>query len=213
MNPNDLVRDGILRYLYNIHKNARGPKTTSIGIRDLQKALKEQDFNQKEVTSNLDYLVQKCWAKKEVDNRAFTTKKGTTQQAERVTYKISYVGIDKLEGASLYQREDKENSINITNIRGVTVVGRGNIVNTNFAELASVLNELRNAIGKESAISGNDKLTLVADIDSIQSQLQKPDPNKSVIRAIWLGIQNSVIAGQFIELMGKAGVLLAPMLT
>jgi len=40
-NPNDIIRDAILRHLYEIHKKARSPDSTAIGIRDLQRDLKK----------------------------------------------------------------------------------------------------------------------------------------------------------------------------
>lgn len=59
-----------------------------------------------------------------------------TQQSEVRTYKISDVGIDKLEGASSYRLQEHLSRVNITNIRGVTIIGDGNVVNTNLADLS-----------------------------------------------------------------------------
>lgn len=86
MNPNDVIRDSILRYLYDVHGAAKSPKSAATGIRDLQKAMKEaHGYKQQEVASNLDYLIQKGWAVTVVEDRSFQTPRGTTQQAERVT--------------------------------------------------------------------------------------------------------------------------------
>lgn len=58
-NPDDLIRDAILRHLFNVHKSARSPAKAGIGIRDLHSALKvSHGYKQQEVGNNLDYLVQ-----------------------------------------------------------------------------------------------------------------------------------------------------------
>lgn len=102
-NPNDEIRDKILRHLYEVHRRARGPRGVGIGIRDLQTALRAQGVKQADLVANLDYLVQKGWVRETVEQRTFRTKGGTTQVSERRTYKISDIGIDKLEGASFYR--------------------------------------------------------------------------------------------------------------
>src|SRR5690242_18277969 len=103
-NPNDVVRDEVLRHLYSVHKKARSPKTSGLKITELARALKPRGFKLQDVASNLDYLVQKGWVREVIETRTFTTPKGTTQQAEKRSYKISDVGIDHLEEASLYER-------------------------------------------------------------------------------------------------------------
>jgi len=143
----DAVRDALLRYLLSVHRKAKSPRSAGIGIRDLQKAMKvKSGIKQQVVGSNLDYLVQKGWVKEVVFARSFQTPRGTMQQAEKVTYKISDTGIDRLEGASTYQRSDLRPHVNITNVQGVTVVGEGNVVNTTFTDLSRVLSDLRTAV-------------------------------------------------------------------
>jgi len=51
----------------------------------------------------LDYLVQKGWVRQVIQHRTFTTPKGTTRSSEQKKYKISDIGIDKLEGASVFE--------------------------------------------------------------------------------------------------------------
>ena len=116
-NPNDLTRDAILRHLYAVHQKARSPRSAAVLVSELTKALKTEGFKQQDVASNLDYLVQKGWVRQVVEERKFTTPRGTTQSAERVTYKISDTGIDRLEAASIYQRGSVAPHVNITNIR------------------------------------------------------------------------------------------------
>src|SRR5437667_8024900 len=105
-NPNDAIRDAILRHLHGVHKKARSPKSAGLLVSELSRALKTKGYKQQEVASNLDYLVQKGWVREIVEHRSFTTKAGTTQSAERRTYKVSDSGIDRLEAASMYQRSE-----------------------------------------------------------------------------------------------------------
>src|SRR5947199_3055753 len=87
--PSDEVRDAVLRNLYEVHRRAKSPRSASIGIQDLQKALRlKHGYKQQEVASELDYLLQKGWAVEVVRERTFQTPGGTTRQAERITYKI-----------------------------------------------------------------------------------------------------------------------------
>lgn len=138
-----------------------------------------------------------------------TTPSGMTQQSEVRTYKISDVGIDKLEGASAYRRKEHFARINITNIKGVTIIGDGNVVNTDFTDLSRALADLERAVSESSELSDEQKLDAIADIGSLQSQLSKPAPNRQIIDVLWDGIQKAVTAAGFIELMRGIGTLIS----
>jgi len=212
-NPSDVIRDAILRHLYSIHENARGPKTVAIGIRDIQRAMKAVGIVQKQVNSNLDYLLQKGWVAKVEERKTFTTKGGTTQESVSTMYKISDVGIDSLEGASAYQRKGDLSHINITNIRGVTVVGTGNIVNTELTDLSDVLAEIETALTASNKLSEEDKLNAIADIGTIQSQLSRPEPKKGIIKEAWQGVEVAATAAGFVDLLQKGAVLVSSFLS
>lgn len=211
-NPHDVVRDAILRHLYAVHSKARSPKTAGLKITELTQSLKPQGFKQQEVASNLDYLVQKGWVREVIEKRSFTTPRGTTQQAEKRTYKISDSGIDRLEAASLYQRPAVAPHINISSIHGVTVVGEGNVVNTTFTDLSKVLSDAKVAVLAEPQLSEGQKLETIADIDSLQAQLQKPNPDKSVIQKLWSGIEKVAAVGGAVEFLRRAAELIQPLL-
>lgn len=181
-------------------------------IRELTTALKSKGYKQQEIASNLDYLVQKGWVREVIEQRSFTTPRGTTQHSERRSYKISDSGIDRLEAASTYRRSEMESRINITNIRGVTVVGDGNVVNTTFTDLSRVLTDMKQAVLNEPKLQDNQKLNVVADIDALQAQLQKPEPQRSVIQALWSGVEKVAAVGGAIELVHRASELSRPLL-
>lgn len=210
MNPNDSVRDAILRELYAIHEKAKSPRSASVGVRELQALLRPRGFKQSEVASNLDYLIQKGWVRDVIEERSFVTPRGTRQPAQKVSYKISDVGIDKLEGASTYERPT-EPGINITTISGVTVVGDGNVVNTTFADASTALVELRRLILTAEAISEEDRLNAVADIDSLQGQLQRPNPRADIVRSLWGTIRAVATAGGFVNAAERVSEALGPL--
>lgn len=211
-NPNDAIRDAILRHLHVVHQKSRSPRSAGLLTSELSKALKVKGYKQQEVASNLDYLVQKGWVREVVENRSFMTKAGTTQNAERRTYKISDSGIDRLEAASMYQRSDVASRVNITNIKGVTVVGNGNVVNTTFTDLSRVLNDLKQAILQEPTLADARKLDIAADIDSLEAQLQKPEPKKSIVQMLWSGIEKAAAVGGAIDILSRAAALIEPLL-
>lgn len=211
-NANDVVRDAILRHLLSVHKKARSPKSASLKISDLTRALKPEGFKGQHVGSNLDYLVQKGWVREVIEYRSFTTPKGTTQQAEKRSYKISDSGIDRFESASMYELAPASPHINISNIHGVTVVGGGNVVNTTFTDLAKVLSDARQAVLRESQLSEENKLSVVADIDSLQAQLQKPNLDKTVIQRLWSAIEKVAAVGGAVELIRRVSELIGPLL-
>lgn len=207
MEKNDTIRDLVLRTLYERHTNAKGIKNISIGIRELHQLVKGK-IKVQELNSNLDYLVQKGWVKKEVTRSQFITRGGFNKTSEKISYKISDIGIDKLEGASLYSTTVKKEGINITNIDSVMVIGDGNIVNASMTELSELLKTLRNEIEKSETYDSEQKLGVISDIDSIQSQLSKPKPLIEIVKTIWKGIENFVTAGEFVELITKITLLI-----
>ncbi len=207
-NPNDSIRNKILRYLYGLRGKARGPKSLEVGIRELQAGLKKDKIKQSDLISNLDYLVQKGWVRRTVETRPYTTPQGFTRQNEKVTYKISDVGIDRLEGASSYRREDTFSRINVTTIRGVTVIGSGNVVNTNFTDASELLSELEKQLATSEGISDEDQLNALADIGTIQSQLAKPEPDMTIVQRAWHGAERIVTAAGLVELGAKIAMVL-----
>lgn len=211
-NPNDIVRDAILRFLYSMHQKARSPKSAGLKISELTRALKTQGYKQQQVGSNLDYLVQKGWVREVVEMRSFRTPRGTMQQAEKRTYKVSDSGIDRLESASMYKHAPASTHINVSNVNGVTVIGDGNVVNTTFTGLSKILADTREAVLSEPTLSEEDKLSAVADIESLQSQLQKPKPDKTVIERLWSAIERLATVGGVAELIKMAHEHIGPLL-
>ncbi len=185
-NPDDQKRDAILRYLYQRHKSARGIAMIPVGIQDLQREMKDQHaMKQAEVSSNLDYLVQVGWVREVVKERSFKTPRGMELSREQTKYKISDVGIDHLEAGTMFKKPDAIGHVNITNVRGVTIVGDGNVVNSEFADASRALDELDRAVDASTRLSDEQKLDAAGDLSTIRTQIAKKNPDHSIIRAAW----------------------------
>lgn len=180
----DEICEIILKFFYNVHKNARSLKKARLKISAVKKALKREGLTEREIVSNLDYLIQTNWVKKEVESRQVRTSRGTINVPIE-HYKISDKGIDHFEGISRFQRLHEPAGINITNIQGVTIVGDRNIVNAQFADLYRSLGLLSEEILKSDKLSDEDKLNYTAEIDTIKSQLSKTVPDKSIVAKAW----------------------------
>src|SRR5438445_341606 len=85
MNPDDDIRDKLLRFLHERHRTTKGITKIPIGIRDLQKEMKDRHgLKQNQVASNLDYLIQVGWVKEVVKERSFKTAGGMELHPEQV---------------------------------------------------------------------------------------------------------------------------------
>ena len=74
--------------------------------------------------------------------------------------------------------------------------------------MGQALAELRKAI-TQSDVSADQKVGFVADIDTIESQLAKPEPNRGIIAAAWNAVQAAASINGCAALVGKIGGLIA----
>lgn len=214
MNRDDRKRDAILRFLYQRHKKTRGISKIPIGIRDLQSEMKNQHgMTQAEVASNLDYLVQVLWVREVVKERDFTTPKGMKVSQEQVKYKISDTGINHLEAGSVFKKPQSASHINITNIKGVTILGDGNIVNTEFTDLSRAIDEMDQAIAESQSLTDEQKLDAAADLSTIRAQLAKPKPDRSIVSAAWKGLSAIATMDGVVSAATRVGTLLGALLS
>jgi hypothetical protein len=116
--------------------------------------------------------------------KSFTAPGGTVIPSSTSFYKITAAGIDKIEGPGEFTMP-KFHGIKIEATgQNIITLGDGNQINAKFGELGEALARLREAIAQSSAIDAR-KMELVADIDTIQSQLVKPEPNRGIVKAAW----------------------------
>lgn len=185
---NNEIRRIMLQYFYDRNKNAtsaRGKKGSAVKISDVKKEIKaSHGLTQQEVQSNLTYLISQGWVEEDTVEKSFTAPGGTVIPSSTSFYKITAAGIDKIEGPGEFTIP-KFHGIKIEATgQNIITLGDGNQINAKFGELGQALAELREAIAKSNAPEA-DKMGLVADIDTIESQLAKPEPNRSIIRAAW----------------------------
>jgi hypothetical protein len=214
MNPNDNRRDKILRFLYDRHQTAKGITAIPIGIQDLRREMKKRyGMKQSEVASNLDYLIQVGWVRPEVKSRSFVTGRGMVLDREQTKYKISEVGINHLEAASMFKKPQAASQVNITNVQGVTVVGDGNVVNAKYTEVSSALDELDQAIADSRQLTDEQKLDAAGDLSAIRAQVAKKNPNPSVIRGAWEGLKALPVLGNLADVVARVGKLMSDLLS
>jgi len=214
MNPNDDRRDKILRFLYERHQTANGITAIPIGILDLRREMKTRyGMKQPEVASNLDYLIQVGWVRPEIKSRSFVTGRGMVLPREQTKYKISEVGINHLEAASMFKKPHASSNVNITNVKGVTIVGDGNIVNAKFTELSRALDELDQAIADSKQLTDEQKLDAAGDISTIRAQVAKKNPDSSLIRGAWKCLKALPVIGHAADAIASVGKLLSDLLS
>lgn len=172
-----------------------GKRGAFVKIRDLKSDLKRlYGLNEMEITSNLTYLLSQKWIEEKPIQKQVRTNRGVIIPSTTNYYAITAQGIDKIEGTGEFT-PPRLHGINIQATgQNIITVGDGNQVNIKFSELGESLAELRNVI-INSKIQESDKLNIVTDIDTIQAQLAKPEPNKGIIKTAW----ESIKAGANIE--------------
>jgi len=185
---NNDIRTIMLRYFYDRNKNAtsaRGKKGSAVKISDVKRELKNaHGLTQQEVQSNLTYLISQGWVVEDTVEKSFTAPGGTVIPSSTSFYKITAAGIDKIEGPGEFTMP-KFHGIKIEATgQNIITLGDGNQINAKFGDLGEALSRLREAVTQSEA-PDSQKMEIAADIDTIQSQLAKPEPNRGIVRAAW----------------------------
>jgi len=196
VNPNDEVRQRILSYFYARNTNATsrmGKKGSAVRISNVKHDLKElHGLTQKQVMSNLTYLTDMGWVKTFEVEKQVATSSGTTVPSSVTWYEIAASGIEKIEGASEFTPAPAFAGVNITALgANVITMGDGNVVHAEFRELHAELDQVRGELVASDVLDDAQKLEVIADIESLKSQLAKSDPDGSVIAALWSGIDKA----------------------
>jgi hypothetical protein len=96
--------------------------------------------------------------------------------------------------------------------QNIITLGDGNQINAKFSELGTALANLRESIAKSQAPEA-EKMNLVADIETVQSQLAKPAPNRGIISAAWTAIKGASVIAECIPLVEKVQHFIAPFIS
>jgi hypothetical protein len=213
---NNEVRTLLLRFFYDRNSNAtssKGKKGSAVKISDVKRQLKARHgLSQPEVQRNLTYLLSEKWIEELVVKKEFRAKGGTVMPSITPFYQITAAGIDKIEGQGEFTMP-KFHGINISATgHNVITLGDGNQVNVQFSELGQSLADLREAIIKSDAPEDH-KLNLVADIETIQSQLAKSQPIRAVVSAAWMAVKAAAVIDGCAGLVHKVAGYIAPFIT
>jgi hypothetical protein len=204
----DQIRHVMLQYFYDRNKNAtsrRGKGTgaaapISIIRRDLKAS---HGLSIQQVQSNLTYLLSQGWVDDKPVSKSFPTGKGAIVPAATSYYIITAAGIDKIAGPSEFSRDRFEGIRIEATGQNIITLGDGNQVNARHEEVGRALADLRETFTKSDSIQDSVKLDVVADIDSIQDQLAKPNPNKAVLQNLWEGINRAASVAGLVDFASK----------
>ena len=188
-NPNDVIRQQMLQYFYDRAQNAtseKGKKGSHVKISDVKAELKQKyGLSQFQVMAQLTYLISSGWVDKVSEERTFTTRMGTQQPSKMDWYVVTAKGVDRIEGTSSeFMRQNPYSNLNITAVNSAVQLGSGNVVRESFVGLANELERLAHTIA-ESGLTEEEKMSAIADIETINGQLAKPTPNKNIVRMAW----------------------------
>ena len=174
MNNNDEIREGILKYLYDLSTKALSVNRMKANEVMVIKNLMSR-YPREKIIGNLSYLIN--------------TGGITQEKIEKIPYyTISDKGVEHFEGASNFQKSHWITGINVTNTQGVIVIGDHNFVHQEYGDLYRSLDVLKNEISKSESIDDQGKLDYQSEIETIKSQLAKKLPNKSIIHQSWLAL-------------------------
>jgi len=206
------IRRIMLRYFYDRNKNATsmmGKKGSAIRTSDLKSELKgSHGLSQQQVQSNLTYLLSQGWVEEKPISKTFTPKGGSVVSSVTSYYIITAAGIDKIDGPGEFTM-DKFHGIRIEATgQNIITVGDGNQVDAKFGDIGEALAKLRKAI-TDAGVTEAEKLTYVADIETIQSQLAKPSPNRGIITAAWETVKGASAINGCSTLVGKVASLIS----
>jgi hypothetical protein len=213
---NNDVRRLMLQYFYDRNKNAtsaRGKNGSAVKISDVKRELKEKhDLTQQEVQSNLTYLMSQGWVEEDAIEKTFTAPGGTLVPSSTSYYRITAAGVDKIEGPGEFTMPKFQGIKIEATGQNIITLGDGNQINAKFGELGEALAKLREAV-TQSAAPEDQKLGIVADIDTLESQLAKPEPNRGIIKAAWEAVKVAATIDGCTNLVHQASQLIAGFLS
>lgn len=214
----DQVRGIILQYLYDRNRKAtsRRGKTTgaAVTISVMRADLKaSHGLTGQQVHSNLTYLESQGWVEDRPVTKSVQTSTGGVIPSTTSYYIITAAGIDRIGGPSVFTRDRFEGIRIEATGQNIITLGDGNQVNARFQALGESLSELREAIKKSDRIDESQKMELVVDIDTLQTQLGRPSPNRQLISQLWEGINRAASIAGLADAAAKVGGLIAGLLS
>jgi len=59
-----------------------------------------------------------------------------------------------------------------------------------------------------SNLSDEDKLNVIADVESLKNQLSKPEPDKTIVSKLWSGIEKTVKVAGLVQTLAQIAPLM-----
>lgn len=97
--------------------------------------------------------------------------------------------------------------------QNIITLGDGNQVNARFQALGEALSELRQSIKQTDKIDEVQKMDLVVDVDTLQTQLAKPTPDTNLVSRLWERINRAASVAGLVDIAAKVGTLLSGLLS
>jgi hypothetical protein len=174
---------------------------------------KSHNLTAQQIHSNLTYLESQGWVEDRPVAKSFTTNKGGTIPSTTSYYIITAAGIDRIGGRSVFTRDRFEGIRIEATGQNIITLGDGNQVNARFQALGESLSEFRQAIKSSETLDDVKKMELVVDIDTLQSQLARPTPNRDLISRLWEGINRAASVAGLAEVAAKVAPLMTSLLS
>ena len=214
--PDSDIRRLVHHWFFDRYKNGRGERGkngVSAKISVVRKELKSlHGLSQAEVARALTYLIDQGWLKKDEVHRSFASPTGANYSSDVTYYRITAPGVDKIEGESEYTMP-KFHGVNINATgQNIITVGDNNQVDARFESIANRLIAFKDAVRQARDVSDSDKVSIIADVDTMESQLAKPEPNRMVLRAVWAGVEKVTTATSLAANVAALAPVLTPLL-
>ena len=210
------IRRIMLRYFYDRNRNATsmmGKKGSAVRTSDLKSELKDlHGLSQREVQRNLTYLLSQGWVEEKPIAKTFSPKGGSIVSSITSYFVITAAGIDKIDGPGEFTMPHFHGIKIEATGQNIITLGDGNQVDAKFSDIGEALAQLRNAI-VAVPIPEQDKLSYAADIETIQSQLAKPEPNRSILSAAWTAVKGAAAINGCTSLVSKVATLIGPFIS
>ena len=184
---------------------------SSIGhpISEIKTDLKSKGLKTPEIIHNLLYLVETGWIAEEAVSYTIPGKGVTTKT---VKYRISDLGVDYFEGPSKFQKKREIGGIDVSNVSGIVVIGNNNLVQSQFESLYRHLDLLEQSIRISDSISTEQKIGYFAEVETIKSQLAKPNPDRSILSKAWAVVSVLSTVPGLIEIIDKVRQIIGPLI-
>jgi hypothetical protein len=213
----DQIREIILRYLYRRNHNAtsrRGKSTgAAVTISVMRGDLKASDgLTAQQIHRNLTYLENQGWVQDQPVTKSVVTSSGGVIPSTTSYFIITAAGIDRVGGPSLFTRDRFEGIKIEATGQNIITLGDGNQVNAQFQALGESLADLRKAIKESNKLTEPEKVDLVVDVDTLQTQLGRTTPNRELISRLWEGINRAASLAGLADVAMKVGGLIGGLL-